>query len=230
MCCFWAICIDFGRLLANYYIQCSILSKPSGLKTNITFVYIWPVIKAKKKVEFYHIFHIFNHVVLTRKRKNPIFVFFSVSFMVRHYFEILNSKIGESRGRWNTLGSILWHRPRSDCNVRVGEKKKNNTYFLHHFSKWVSQSHSPAQVCIISSPAQVCIISAASNSRKHNFDCSCLKPTGYFVQSAKDWASGRRDFTTNRAWCLLRICHDANQALQCKSITYAHSFLQLLSN
>ena len=35
------------------------------------------------------------------------FFFISVSFMVRHSFKIFNSKIGESRGRWNTLLGIL---------------------------------------------------------------------------------------------------------------------------
>ena len=57
----------------------------------------------KKKAGFYRIFHIFNWLVLTQKWKNPNSIFISVSFKVRHNFKISNSKIGESRGRWNTL-------------------------------------------------------------------------------------------------------------------------------
>ena len=41
--------------------------------------------------------------MLSQKRQNPILVFIPVSFKVNHNFKILNSEIGESRGRWNNL-------------------------------------------------------------------------------------------------------------------------------
>ena len=80
-----------------------LLSKPSGLKKLIMLLFPFDTSLKQKSAGFYRIFNIFNWLVLTQKWNNLIFVLVSLSFMVRHNFKIFNSKIGESRGRWNTL-------------------------------------------------------------------------------------------------------------------------------